>query len=325
MDYLACSGATSPQVLDKQVSKLGTGYDLITLRSGGNDVGLSDILNACVYQWFSLSGDKGCNDQLDKTERLITDTLPGNYDKLTAALKSKLNTNRKVFWTGYAQFFDSSAADCDKVRRKRMNDLVIAVNHAIRAAAKRAGPEFVFVDYDQYFTLTQGRYCEGSTKEPAANRDGLLFFEWDTKNGRTILTRRDADEPELDGVPADGLMAIDKRQGNSSASGDPLSFEDQISSFVRQAKTANNSLEVALHDNSGADPAYRGRGMLSKDEFIPDSILRVFHPQPAGHAIITNLLVWHIAKQQALLQNVPWGPERDTRAESESCPGATAT
>jgi hypothetical protein len=25
-----------------------------------------------------------------------------------------------------------------------------------------------------------------------------------------------------------------------------------------------------------------------------------------------NLLVWHIAEQQAKLQNVPWGPERGT-------------
>ncbi|KAH7344362.1 SGNH hydrolase-type esterase domain-containing protein, partial [Pyrenochaeta sp. MPI-SDFR-AT-0127] len=197
MDYLACSGATSPQILDGQVAELGTGYDLITLSSGGNDVGLVDILNHCIYQWFALSGSKGCDDQLAKTERLIRDTLPGNYDRLTAGLKGKLNADRKVFWTGYARFFDDSTTDCDKVtwsfwfnvigknfltqaRRKRMNDLVVGVNNAIKAAVERAGPEFVFVDYDQYFTQTQGRFCEGSTKEPDANRDGLLFFQWDT-------------------------------------------------------------------------------------------------------------------------------------------------
>ncbi|KAH7091145.1 SGNH hydrolase-type esterase domain-containing protein [Paraphoma chrysanthemicola] len=335
MEYLSCSGATSPEILERQVSTLGTGYDLITLSSGGNDVGLVDILNACIYQWFASTGDKGCDEQLTKTEGLIKDTLPGNYDALTAALKSKLNTNRKVFWTGYARFFDDASTNCDSVtwafwfnliqknfitqaRRKRMNDLVISVNAAIKAAVERAGPEFVFVDYDSYFVKTRGRFCEGSTREPDANRNGLLFFEWDTNNGDTTLTRRGTDQPGFDGVLAGDFPSVDKRQDNPSTN--TTSFEDQIVSLVREAKTANSSLEVALHDNSGADPAYRGRQMLGIDDFIPDSILRVFHPQPAGHAIIMNLLVWHIAQQQALLQDVPWGPESGSNSASCALP-----
>src|ERR1700753_2265033 len=45
-EFLACSGATSDQVLRTQVSKLSTEgtYDLLTLSAGGNDVGLAEVL-----------------------------------------------------------------------------------------------------------------------------------------------------------------------------------------------------------------------------------------------------------------------------------------
>lgn len=80
-EYLSCSGATSPEILSSQVSELGTGYDLITVSAGGNDVGLSDILNACVFQWNPF---RNCGDEMQATLNLIRDTLPGNLDKLYA-------------------------------------------------------------------------------------------------------------------------------------------------------------------------------------------------------------------------------------------------
>ncbi|KAG6355300.1 hypothetical protein INS49_003261 [Diaporthe citri] len=80
-EYLACSGATSPEILSSQVSELGTGYDLITVSAGGNDVGLSGILNACVFQWNPF---RICDDEMKATLNLVRDTLPGNPDKLYA-------------------------------------------------------------------------------------------------------------------------------------------------------------------------------------------------------------------------------------------------
>ncbi|KAH8763228.1 kinetoplastid membrane protein 11, partial [Diaporthe sp. PMI_573] len=166
-EYLACSGATGPEILASQVSALGTGYDLITVSAGGNDASLN----------------------------AIRDTLPGNLDKLYAGLADKINTGRKIYVTGYAAFFDNSTTGCDNTswafwfntqnkqmlttqRRTLMNELTLATNAAIEDAVKRAGTAFEYVGYDQYFSVLQGRFCEAGVQEPQGDRNGLLFFQW---------------------------------------------------------------------------------------------------------------------------------------------------
>ncbi|KAK1489109.1 hypothetical protein CTAM01_11258 [Colletotrichum tamarilloi] len=216
-EFLACSGATAPEILANQVSALGTGYDIITVSAGGNDVGLTSILNACIFQWNPFAN---CPDEMQATLNLIRDTLPGNLDKLYAGLKNKINPGRKIYVTGYANFFDNTTTACDDVswsfwfnsankqkltteRRTLMNELTTAVNNVIEAAVKRAGASFEFVDYNQYFSVLQGRFCEGATKEPNGNRDGLLFFEWSSKNDDTTLARR---EPEVASFNNDQML-----------------------------------------------------------------------------------------------------------------------
>jgi len=72
-NYWPCSGAVTDGVI-KQVNALKDGsQDLITISSGGNDALLSDILNECVFQWFSDADPitSKCNDQLDKAQAVI--------------------------------------------------------------------------------------------------------------------------------------------------------------------------------------------------------------------------------------------------------------
>lgn len=58
----------------KQVNALKDGsQDLITISSGGNDAYLSDILNECVFQWYSDATPikSLCDDQLAKAQAVI--------------------------------------------------------------------------------------------------------------------------------------------------------------------------------------------------------------------------------------------------------------
>lgn len=362
-EYLSCSGATSPEILSGQASQLGTGYDLITVSAGGNDVGLSDILNACVFQWNPF---RNCGDEMQATLNLIRDTLPGNLDKLYAGLADKINTGRKIYVTGYATFFDNSTTGCDNTtwsfwfnsqnkqmltteRRTLMNELTTATNAAIEAAVKRAGDSFEFVGYDQYFSVLQGRFCEAGVKEPQGDRDGLLFFQWtSTANASTLLPRgmdesalfaadpmvARMSEPNLEknsvldlltatSKRAEGILSSFRRDlnpmgylaplitrsqepvqprqdtGGASAPGVNETFQGSIEAYITEAQAQNNTLVVSLPDGSAADPAFRGRSGLGVSDFVSDDIKRVFHPQPGGHAVIANLVLWRVVEDNA--------------------------
>lgn len=363
-EYLSCSGATTPEMLSSQVSEMGTGYDLITVSGGGNDVGLSDILNACVFQWNPF---RNCADEMQTTLNLIRDTLPGNLDKLYAGLADKISTGRKIYVTGYATFFDNSTTGCDNTtwafwfnsqnkqmltteRRTLMNELTRATNAAIEDAVKRAGSSFEFVGYDQYFSVLQGRFCEAGVREPQGDRDGLLFFQWTSTDNSSRLLPRGMDESALfaaDPMVAarmsehslekssilEILAATSKRtggllgslrrdlnpisylaplitrsdepvrprqdQGGASAPGVNETFQGSIEAYITEAQAQNNTLVVSLPDGSAADPAFRGRSGLGVSDFVSDDIKRVFHPQPGGHAVIANLVLWRVIEDNA--------------------------
>ncbi|KAI9766948.1 MAG: hypothetical protein M1840_006245 [Geoglossum simile] len=303
-EFIACSGATSADVLSKQVPQLSSGYNLITLSAGGNDVGLASILNACIFQWGG-GNDKDCDNQLQATQNLIQNTLPGNLDKLLNALKGKLSSGSKVYQTGYAKFFDTSDAQCNGVtwsfwfanlgtwqkqyltqaRRQKMNDLVDATNKAISSAISRAGSQFVFVDYDQYFTRTSGRFCEPAVQEPDANRDGLLFFEWDSADSASLSKRQD--------------NGLDPNQAV------PGTFEGQIVAWANASMAQNPTAQTeAQHEGSRV-----GKVLVSTSSFIPDGYLRVFHPRPEGHSIIANLVWYKLLESRSQAANQPFGPE----------------
>jgi hypothetical protein len=185
-------GAKSPDV-EGQVKSISSGQNAITISSGGNDVGLVDLLNECVYTW---NAGKGCAPTIADSKAKITNELPGNLDKLYSAAKGKLASGGMAYVTAYARFFDETSNDCDKVswhwytwpvgvlnyqyltvqRRKDMNELVDLVNDALRDAVGRAGSQFVFVEYDSYFGRLQGRYCLPGVQEPSPNRADLLFY-----------------------------------------------------------------------------------------------------------------------------------------------------
>lgn len=111
----------------------------VLTNEGGNDAALVDILNQCVFQFFSPTniltflatdtpvGDalkafgvdlgkysRTCDEQLDFSENLINDpSFSSNIASLIDATKAKLNAGGTLYYTGYAKFWDEAAADGD--------------------------------------------------------------------------------------------------------------------------------------------------------------------------------------------------------------------
>ena len=103
--YLGCSGATASNILKDQVELLKD-PQMVTLSAGGNDAMLSNVLNSCVFQWFtSILND------CDKTLQRAKDTNNGEtFSKDLTALANGIqgkmsHPHRRIYWVAYAKFF----------------------------------------------------------------------------------------------------------------------------------------------------------------------------------------------------------------------------
>jgi len=90
--FSACSGAVTSEVIT-QAKNLTIDQQMITISSGGNDAGLTDIINDCVYTYkAALSGD--CTASLEKAQSIMeSDEFASKLDELLSIAKSKLADN----------------------------------------------------------------------------------------------------------------------------------------------------------------------------------------------------------------------------------------
>ncbi len=319
--HLACSGATSEEVLEKQVKDLEGGQQMITVSAGGNDVGFSGIVMDCIYQVRGLPTE-ACDKALDETENKIENVLFDNLSRLGKALAEKLDGGGiyyrgMIYWTGYARFWNEETDQCNdqswatwfnigegnrvkltKERRQRMNKMTDAVNRKIGEVVKTLGDRAVFVDYDRYFGELRGRFCEAGITEPDPSRPGVLFYNWNTNDH--------AGDDEDSG---------DLRRGASEETGKK---QDPAVAAAADAAPANGTWEDELFDamqrTQKEHPDWRygpdrkqipvDNGGLARRGLF-DSWLRIFHPRPLGHSLIANLVLFKMGQTQARAWGFP--------------------
>ena len=303
--FLACSGAKIGSILHEQVPLLNDDQQVITMTAGGNDVGLADILNACVFQWWPFSS--GCHQAIETSRELLEGDFSGDLVQLLKAITPKLSrdpTNPGTLYViGYADFFNSSTTQCDSTTwafwynignkqylnkdvRKPLNELVDAVNMRINDAVKVAGDRVVFIDWHEYAAYDHGRYCEDGVIEPAPNRAGLMFYEWDTVDPDEDVERLKQLAPNVD----DGTFAgevnkfvnwtVDRKQENAVHESGHDTTKLEPRSSMRSTDTVlelDNDMERT--DGSAYQP------------LIPVSWTRVFHPRPQTHALLAKLVL----------------------------------
>ena len=120
LEYLGCSGAKVPDIKDKQVPMMSEAQ-LVTLSAGGNDALLSDILNYCIFGWWTpypyVPWIWNCQKQLDLAKKTIADDdYQNNLNSLVDAIKPKLSGDTsRLYWVGYEHFWSTETDECDKV------------------------------------------------------------------------------------------------------------------------------------------------------------------------------------------------------------------
>jgi lysophospholipase L1-like esterase len=104
--FAACSGATTTDVLNNQVSSLTSTTALVTITIGGNDAGFSSVITECAKPaWMS-----DCAGKVSTAQTFIKNTLPGRLDNVYSQIKSRSPT-AKVLVLDYPRLFNGE--DCN--------------------------------------------------------------------------------------------------------------------------------------------------------------------------------------------------------------------
>ncbi|KAF2262090.1 SGNH hydrolase [Lojkania enalia] len=296
--FLACSGAATPQILESQIPFLERDLDLLTISAGGNDIGITPIISDCIYQFFK-GGSKDCESAIKEAREKIAakDRLYRNVTRVLDAVKPNMNEDRGLIYvTGYAGFFGAEDGLCDNVTwsvwkdiecdekkeyltlklRKALNELVVEVNDVLREVVEAAGTNVRFIDYDYLIEKNRGRYCEPGIQEPDPNRVELDFYEWatvDSGENRTEMNNRTGDD-----VPKGSFEGDIGERINKTLQEHPDWEFDPDMGFVNKSKIREEDwLGDTIH------------------WLLPDAWKRVFHLRPRGHALIAKLLLEDLA------------------------------
>ncbi len=140
----ACSGATSIDVLEKQLGTLDAGTDLVSITVGANDLELTGALRTCA----AGAESPACTAALAKIPAALATSLPTGLARLLTAVRTQA-PQAKIAVTGYPLPF-AAVADCGPLPlpatlREAGNDAVGALNKLLAAQARAAGATFVDV------------------------------------------------------------------------------------------------------------------------------------------------------------------------------------
>lgn len=139
---VACSGATSVDVVNSQVSALSSGTTLVSVTIGGNDVGFSSVMQTCV-----LDSDSACLTAIDNAEAQVRSILPGRLSTAYSAIRSHA-PNAHVVVLDYPEFYDLNnswyCVGLSTTDRTALNQAADLLDSTIQSSAAGAG--FTFAD-----------------------------------------------------------------------------------------------------------------------------------------------------------------------------------
>lgn len=149
LSYQACSGATTDDVLSKQLGTLSSSTSRVSMTIGGNDVGFAIVLFTCgAPSWLS-----DCTGAIANGEYTLRTKLTGRLKTLFAQIRGRAPA-AKVGIVGYPHLFGNR--DCDALTffsgpdRTDLNKATDTLDTLLRTTAAAYG--FGFVDPRSKFT-----------------------------------------------------------------------------------------------------------------------------------------------------------------------------
>jgi lysophospholipase L1-like esterase len=140
--FAACSGATTTDVINGQLSALSASTTLVSITIGGNDAGFSSTMETCV-----LSSTSKCESSVAAGEKVIAQTLPGRLTTMLSGIRAHA-PSAKVVVLGYPEFYDLKASFClglSSADHKALDGAADQLDVALQTAAASAGDTFADV------------------------------------------------------------------------------------------------------------------------------------------------------------------------------------
>jgi hypothetical protein len=307
VQFLSCTGSTTEDVLAggdrSQIDSVNTTVpaDFALLSIGGNDLGFFEVMNACIFRFYSFYSGT-CETALENADQHVhSDEFDQRLRMIILEVLDKVQWEKKPWFTvtvtGYAKFFNADTDICDdcslsvwysgpklkRELRQRMNHMVLAVNQKIRSSVEMINARFVgrpresFVDYDAYF---EGhRFCEPNVTEPAYNRTDTWFF---LVGGTDNAPGSEPDDPENPAgtLPPDSpLVDPETCLEPAQQSGD---WGELALCYMAMARQRDPTLELAVTDGN------HGMRAASSMWYVPTYYGKTFHPRSKGHEKIRD-------------------------------------
>lgn len=341
LQWLSCTGAKTTDLLSStsptsgieraeisQVDALNTSLplDFATLSIGGNDLGFFDVMNACIFRFYSFYSGT-CEAALAAAdEALKSDGFERRLNVILHEVLDKVAWERRqnfvITVTGYARFFNADTAECDdmslgvwwggpKLKREiraKMNALVDATNAkltrtvtAVNRRFRGSRPKVVFVDYN---TLFEGhRFCEPGVVEPAYDRTESWFFLVggpDNAKNRTHWPNGTNGDPEaLSGRGAGGRLNRVALLPSSSPLIDPATCLGHARQTDDWGELALCYMVLARQQDPSLRPAREGLVHEENNWWVPTYYGKTFHPRSLGCEAIRDQ-VYEVWKRHGL-------------------------
>ncbi|MEV4131714.1 SGNH/GDSL hydrolase family protein [Dactylosporangium sp. NPDC049742] len=142
---VACSGATTTDVINTQLSALSSTTTLVSVTIGGNDIGFSSIMTTCV-----LYGETDCIAAVQAAEDKVRSQLPAKLASVYNGIKSR-SPSARVVVVGYPVFYQlgTFCVGLSANSRAKINEGINLLDDVTRTAAATAG--FTFADVRSVF------------------------------------------------------------------------------------------------------------------------------------------------------------------------------
>ena len=154
--FAACSGATTADVRGSQLSSVSASTTLASITIGGNDVGVTSVLETCI-----LRRTDDCVAAVNGAESTARTTLPGLLASTYAAIRAKA-PKAEVVVLSYPAFYDLGPRVClglSRTDHQKIDEGIGVLDGVVQTAAGNAG--FTFADVRNAFTGHE--ICDGGS------------------------------------------------------------------------------------------------------------------------------------------------------------------